>query len=454
MDTNTTTTTRRSLATRFVVVFAAFVVVGSLLLLAWLRHQQREESVRVFLRLAHTDADFVRRLNLPRSAKLAADLQQLLRMDIFFRDAEGRFEPPPGDLRRLLKETPRHEVRALAEGQQVLILRLDERHDMIFLRTVPEVTLSLWHPATRNALLAFWLLSVALAWVIAGQVVRPVARLTRGLGVFFESKAHVPAETTRRDEIGELARALTQARDELLDERERREQSERMALLGRVATGLAHEIKNPLAAIQLHTQLMDAAVPDAEAAHSLRHVQAEVRVIEGLVNQWLYLTRPVPPKMQTLDLAEVLAETVEALRAQADHAGVTFSSPLTHAGRLPENRLKSGLKCMGDRARLQQAFRNVMLNAIQAMPRGGELRIGMSRDDRHCRVSFHDGGHGFSQAALDHGADLFFSEKEGGMGVGLNVAAEIISAHGGKMMLKNHPQGGAVVEIEVGMMSD
>ena len=241
-----------------------------------------------------------------------------------------------------------------------------------------------------------------------------------------------------------------------MDERAKREQSERMALLGRVATGLAHEIKNPLAAIQLHTQLMDATALDAESAQSLQHVQAEAKVIEGLVNQWLYLTRPAPPKIQTLDVAEVLAETVETLRAQANHAGVSivgspgFSRISGDSTVGDAFRLKPGLRTVGDRARLQQAFRNVMLNAIQAMPRGGELRIEMTGDS----ILFHDSGAGFSEAALAHGAELFFSEKEGGMGVGLNVVQEIISAHGGHIMLKNHPQGGAVVVVELRMTND
>lgn len=435
------TPTRRSLATRFVVVFAVFVMAGSLLLLAWLRLQQRAENERVFVALAQADADFVQRLNLPRSAKLAGDLGQLLRMQIHFRDASGTLVPTmAADASAPLKALPLGEVHELSDQWQGLVLKLDALHDMLFIRKTPEATLSLWHPATRNALLAFWLLSAALGWVISRQVVGPVSRLTRGLGGFFESKDHVPAETMRGDEIGELARTLTQARDDLLEEREKREQSERMALLGRVATGLAHEIKNPLAAIQLHTQLMDATALDAESAQSLQHVQAEAKVIEGLVNQWLYLTRPVPPKMQTLDVAEVLAETVETLRAQANHAGVKM-----HADTTPWR-----ARLQGDRARLQQAFRNVMLNAIQAMPRGGELRIEMTGDS----ILFHDSGAGFSEAAAAHGAELFFSEKEGGMGVGLNVVQEIISAHGGHIMLKNHPQGGAVVVIELRMTND
>lgn len=425
---------------RFVVVFAAFVACGSLLLLGWLQHLQQAEEERVFTTLAMADADFVQQLNLPRSARLAGDLGQLLRMQIHFRDAQGLLEPglAASEAARLQK-LPVGSVQELPGGWQALALHLDEQHDMLFLRREPGVTLSLWHPATRHALLTFWLLSAALGWIIAGQVVRPVSRLTRGLPGLLEQPDLAAPGVERGDEIGDLARTLTQARDDLLAERAKREQSERMALLGRVATGLAHEIKNPLASIQLHAQLMDASALDAESAQSLKHVQSEARVIEGLVNQWLYLTRPAPPKAEPLALGQVLAGTLEAVQAQADHAAVEI---------VVEPHLPEWQVCLrGDRARLQQAFRNIVVNAIQAMPRGGRLLIQLVQEASGLRLCFQDTGGGFSAAALEHGADLFFSEKEGGMGVGLNVVKEILAAHGGGLRLTNAPGGGARVEV-------
>jgi hypothetical protein len=431
---------RGSLVTRFVLVFVTFVAAGSLLLLAWLRYQQQAEEERIFLRLAHTDADFVQRLNLPRSAKLAEDLQQLLSMSLYFRDAEGHFEPAlQVDKIRWLKDRPHNEVLSLKNEEKALILRLDARHDMIFIRAGSEAALSLLHPATRNALIAFWVLSAALGWIIARQVITPVQQLSRGLASFFDSKDKIPEEARRQDEIGDLARSLAQARDELWEEREKREQSERMALLGRVATGLAHEIKNPLASIQLHTQLMDATSLDAESAQSLKHVQEEAQVIEGLVNQWLYLTRPTPPKKQPLKISEVLHETLTTLKAQTDHASVQIETRIE----------KPSTVVLGDRTRLQQAFRNIILNATQAMPRGGRLQIKLATNDTHAQLIFHDSGQGFSATALTHGASLFFSEKEGGMGVGLNVVKEILTAHQGSLNLSNPPEGGASVTLEL-----
>ncbi len=436
---------RRPLATRFIVLFAAFVIVGSLLLLGWLRHQQQTEQERVFAALAGADVEFVRRQNLPRSAKLASDLGQLLGMQIHFMNGQGQLEPEmDSPAATALKTLPKGEVRRLSDGWEALRLPLDTQHDMIFLRRAPEVALSLWHPATRNALLAFGLLSGALAWIIARQVVHPLVRLTGALPGFFDPAQSPPLETGRADEIGELARALVRAREALEQERQRREQSERLALLGRVATGLAHEIKNPLASIQLHAQLVDASVLDEESAQSLRHVQAEGKVIEGLVNQWLYLARPTPPKMEPLVLGQVMAEALSTLQAPAAHAAVTLRCEP------PAETWQATVR--GDRARLLQVCRNLMLNAIQAMAQGGTLEISLEKQPGQGLLVFRDHGPGFSPSALAHGSELFFSEKEGGMGVGLNVVQEIVSAHGGRLMLKNHPQGGAWVEVTLPLL--
>lgn len=440
---STTKRWHQSLSARYGVVMVGFVALGSLLLLTWLRYQQQEEAGRVFVTVAQNDVDFVRRLNLPRSAKLAEDLRQLLRMDIHFRNRLGLIEPPlhSAETPALKAQAAAPEVIPLPTGRQALILILDDQEDMIFIRESPALTLSLWHPATRHALITFWLLSALFAWIIGQQVVGPVRRLTRDLTGFFSHAQRSLPETLRADEIGELARALTQARDDLLTERERREQSERLALLGRVATGLAHEIKNPLASIQLHAQLMESVDLDAESQTSLRHLLAEVRVIEGLVNQWLYLARPASPKKQPLEALALLNETLEMLQPQAAHAGVSL-----------QWEAKTDSHILGDRLRLQQVLRNVILNAIQAMPGGGVLEIVLENQAAHLKITFHDHGPGFSTAALDHGAELFFSEKEGGMGVGLNVAREIISAHDGQIVLKNHPEGGALVEITLPMI--
>ncbi len=343
--------------------FLIFVVAGSLLLLAWLRQREREESNRLFHALAQADADFVRRLNLPRSEKLARDLEQLLGMRIQFL--------PVGQDARL--------------GADSLAIRLDDKHDMIFTRAPVVSSLSLRDPATRNAFIAFWLVSALVGWLLAR-------------------------------------------------ERLKRAQSERLAMLGRVATSLAHDIKNPLASIQLHAQLMTPR--DEEDAGSLSLIESESTVIAGLVNQWLHLANPLPPKLVRVDAAQAVREVAQNLQAQAQHASVEVVCAL-----------EEPLWVQGDAQRLAQAFRNLMVNAIQAMPRGGVLRISADRHPNEVQLRFADAGQGFSESALQRGAELFYTEKEGGMGVGLNIVATIVAAHGGHLELQNDPKGGAVALV-------
>ena len=345
--------------------FLAFIIAGSLLLLAWLRQREREESNRLFQALAKADAEFVRRMNLPRSGKLAHDLEQLLGMQIEFRAAGT----------------------APANTEDRLTIRLDGKNDMIFTRTPVVSSLSLRDPATLNAFIAFWLISGLVGWL-------------------------------------------------LVRERLKRAQSERLAMLGRVATSLAHDIKNPLASIQLHAQLMTP--QNEEDRQAVRLIENESEVIAGLVNQWLHLANPLPPKLVKLDLTECIRGVSRNIEAQARHAGVEIKLDLP-----------APIWIMGDSQRLAQAVRNLMINAIQAMPRGGNLYVNAQSLGHSCELRFSDSGTGFSEPALAHGTELFFTEKEGGMGVGLNIVSTIISAHGGSMNLQNDPKGGAVIIVSL-----
>ena len=343
--------------------FLAFIIAGSLLLLAWLRQREREESNRLFQALAQADAEFVRRMNLPRSGKLAQDLEQLLGMQIEFRDAG----------------------KAPADSEDRLTIRLDDKHDMIFTRTPVVSSLSLRDPATLNAFITFWLISGLVGWL-------------------------------------------------LVRERLKRAQSERLAMLGRVAASLAHDIKNPLASIQLHAQLLTP--QNEEDRQAVRLIENESEVIAGLVNQWLHLANPLPPKLVKLELGECIRSVARNMEAQAQHAGVEI-----------EIELPAPIWIMGDAQRLAQAVRNLMINAIQAMPRGGRLSVSGHSGTSCYELRFADTGPGFSELALAHGTELFFTEKEGGMGVGLNIVSSIIAAHGGSMNLQNDPKGGAVILV-------
>lgn len=362
--------------------FLAFIIAGSLLLLAWLRQREREESNRLFLTLAKANAESVRHMNLPRSEKLARSLKELLGVSVAFLDRETMM---PAVESMIQSDIERGSVEDLNDHQQSVVVELDNHHYMRFFRNTPASALSLRDPATRNAFVTFWLISALFGWL-------------------------------------------------LVRERLKRAQSERLAMLGRVATSLAHDIKNPLASIQLHAQLMTP--QNEEDAQAVRLIENESEVIAGLVNQWLHLANPLPPKLTKLDLTDCIRGVARNIEAQARHAGVEV-----------EINLPSPTWIMGDAQRLAQAVRNLMINAIQAMPRGGKLLVSSQSTGTSFELRFADSGSGFSDLALAQGTDLFFTEKEGGMGVGLNIVSSVITAHGGSLKLQNDPKGGAVIIV-------
>jgi len=214
-----------------------------------------------------------------------------------------------------------------------------------------------------------------------------------------------------------------------------------MALLGRMATSLAHEIHNPVSAIRMHAQLLQSAPPaelPSAAADFVPTLLEETGRIESLVNQWMYLTCPQPPSTSVFPLGQLVTQTLQAQSAATRHAEVTVKSDIP-----PE------LNILGDRRRLSQAIANAIVNACQAMPHGGLLEISATAAESSIALTFHDHGAGFSPEALMRHRELFYSEKEGGMGIGLSVTAEVLEAHGGRLEVSNSPAGGALVTFQL-----
>jgi len=438
-----------SLKVRIGLALLLFVGAGSLALVGWMRSSAESEARRVFAALATANAEFIRTQRLPVSDRTSEALGHVLGVEVELWGRAGR----EGRLRALAMEGARPDAAGVAVealqtpgrvrvkgGLEAVAVPVSEEADLLMIR--PAGTLaegegrSMWW-----VLGAFWVLSLGLGVVLARGVVAPLQQLAERLPRIGEdSESDLPG-AERSDEIGQLARAYLRTRAQLAEERAGRARAERLAVLGRMATGLAHEIHNPLAAIRMHAQLLQDTAPEAlpgAAAESLPVMLGEGARIEGLVNQWMFLARPEPPRRVGSDLGALVAVQVRVHQAAARHAGVEIE--LSLPGELPV--------CVDGR-RLSQAVGNVILNAIQAMPAGGRLRIEGASGAQGVEVRFCDNGPGFSAIALERHTELFFSEKEGGMGIGLSVASEIVRAHGGSLGVANAASGGACVTLQI-----
>jgi signal transduction histidine kinase len=241
----------------------------------------------------------------------------------------------------------------------------------------------------------------------------------------------------RPDEIGTLARSLAVTHQWARKERALRVRDERLATLGRIATSLAHEIKNPAAAIRLHVDLLSEAA-GADAAGPVGLIRDEIDRITDLVNQWLFVARAAPPRVERHDLVALAGRVVRRLEPQLRHAGVTASvesdGPVSAAIDAP---------------RVEQVVRNLLLNATQAMAEGGIATVTLTSSDGQATLEVRDTGPGFSASALQKWHEPFFSEREGGMGLGMTLAAEVIRGHGGSVVVENAPDRGAVVRCTI-----
>lgn len=381
------------------------------------------------MEMAEANAQFIRKAQLPRTERTTAGLSQALRVEVRLISPSATTDdgipwPAPG------------QWQSRPGGMEAASAEVSPQEHLVLLR--PEVAPTLLTDPSRlmAALLGFWALSLWLAWVLARRVVHPLRRLADRIPhIADESPDPELPEINREDEIGQLARSYRDTRIQLAKERAARLQAERLATLGRMATGLAHEINNPVAAIRLHAQLLEEEV-GPELRERVQTIFGESVRIESLVSQWMFLARPQPPHVSPCDLAEVVSPIVRALQPSADHAGVVL-----------RNETESGLWVNGDRRRLTQAISNVVANAIQAAA-NGRVTIRSEREkDGRVALQIVDSGRGFSTTALDRGTELFYSEKEGGMGVGLSVTSEILRAHGGEARLQNNPDGGANVTL-------
>lgn len=274
------------------------------------------------------------------------------------------------------------------------------------------------------------LLGGVFAFVLARRLVVPLRELAQRAPSM--DYAEMPdALTERGDELGTLARALRDARSRMVEERERRKQSERLAMLGQIATGLAHEIRNPAAAI-----LAQAEVLKANGITEVEMILDEAEEVLALVNQWMFIARPEPPQMRPTNLAMCVRDLCGQMAAQAMFHQVEF-----------DVKVSDPLEVYGDARRIQQVIRNLINNGIAAMPSGGRLMIRGREVDGHAVLSVEDEGRGFSESALAHFGEPFYSEKEGGMGLGLALVKGVVEAHGGSVRVENLPKGGARVEI-------
>ena len=250
-----------------------------------------------------------------------------------------------------------------------------------------------------------------------------------------------------RDDAGEIAGVAMFFKDltrvEQLEERERLR--DRLAAVGEMAAAIAHEVKNPLAGIEVMAGLLRRKIPDIPDAQAvLTDIIAEAKMANAIVQEVLEFVRPIRLQVERTGIAEAL------------HAAVSLADTKVARGLVDVRVDVAGLpEIQGDHHQLTQLFTNLLINAYEAMEGKGQVVITastMQQDDggvgrEAVRIEVQDSGPGMSPDVAEHVFDPFFTTKAQGSGLGLAIVRKIVDAHDGQIDLRTAPGSGTLVRV-------
>jgi two-component system, NtrC family, sensor kinase len=318
------------------------------------------------------------------------------------------------------------------------------------------------------------LLSLISAGLIRATVHNPVRRLTEGTRHVAEGELNYSLPVSSGDELGSLAASFNRMTEQLKKAREENQQwtrtlearvrektgelerayhrlvqSEKMASLGKLAAVVAHEINNPLAGIltysKLVSRLVDKGLEDerrrAEAKSDLQQIEGESKRCGAIVKNLLTFARQAPLVPQENDLGGIVQRCLLLVGHQCELQQVEVESQI-------EPKLPS-IHC--DSAQIQQVLLALLMNAVEAMPHGGRLKVeaAYNAERREVQIVVSDDGMGIPEEVLPHIFEPFFTTKAEGKGVGLGLAVAfgIVHQHGGKIAVSSTPQKGTTFTV-------
>jgi two-component system sensor histidine kinase HydH len=219
--------------------------------------------------------------------------------------------------------------------------------------------------------------------------------------------------------------------------------AEKRDLLERLLARLAHEIRNPLSSLDIHVQLLEedlgTLAPElrAQLNSRLEIIHGEVHRLESIVEHFVRLAGPSALDLESVELSRIINHVCELLRPEAAARQIEIIAQVENG--LPD--------LQADPVRLTQALVNLVINAVQAVERNGLVEVSVVRADDAISVAIRDNGPGISPEKLASIFEPYFTTKPEGSGLGLWIAQQIVTAHGGTLKAQNAPERGAVFTI-------
>jgi signal transduction histidine kinase len=288
------------------------------------------------------------------------------------------------------------------------------------------------------------LLVAAAATLFAYRAVTPLSRLTAGVAAVGGGELTHHVHVVSSDEIGTLAREFNRMTARLVEREERLVHSERLAAIGRVASKVTHEIRNPLNVMRLNAEMLwedlaELGPPEriAEPRSQVQAILERMERLEALTEEYLRFARLPHPVMELREIPEIIEDFFGFQRHELDARAVELQ---TH--------FEADLPFVAvDEGQLQQVLTNLVRNACEAMPDGGQLTVTARGRDQGVSLEVCDNGAGMEAENVDRIFDPFFTTKERGTGLGLPLARQIAVEHGGALTCQTERGQGTCFDL-------
>ena len=307
-------------------------------------------------------------------------------------------------------------------------------------------TLKRGRAITYPLILLAILLGIIASLILSRLITEPLNRIIEFTKVLGRGEYGTKVEVRSSDEIGYLARNFNTLSMQLKTAKEKMEeaytythllQAEKISSIGQISAGLAHELKNPMTTLKMMFQAFkeqpDMTREDAEV------ISNEVDKIDTILTNFLGFVKQKDFHFSEVNLNELIQRVLSLATFDIENNGISVHKDMLDA--LPAVR--------ADRALLEQVFLNLVLNAVQAMPDGGEIRISGKSDDRFAEVMIWDKGCGIPSDMRARIFDPFFTTKDDGTGLGLSIAYNIIKSHGGNLFCNSNECAGTVFTVRL-----
>ncbi len=290
------------------------------------------------------------------------------------------------------------------------------------------------------------LLAILLSGWIASRVTRPVEEIAAAAQRVAAGDWEARVEATSHDELGQLADSFNQMTRDLIDQKQRLVQAERVAAWRELARRLAHELKNPLFPLQITVEnLLRARERSPELfeeifRESASTLLAEIANLKTIVGRFSEFSKMPQPQLETVDVNQAVRRAANLFQAQLqEHTGVNCRQELDPADPLVE----------ADPELLHRALSNLVLNALDAMPEGGTLRLRTEGGGGWVRITVSDTGAGLSREECERLFTPYYTTKQHGSGLGLAIVQSVVSDHGGRIRVESEPGRGTSFVIEL-----